>query len=178
MVYDGRCVNPRWARNWLTRRAPRIIAAARQRREQMHKEADSERHGASLQDRLRAAGVTPTRQRLAIASVLLTKQQHLSAEQLVAELRRAGELRVSKATVYNTLGLFARVGLVRQVIADPNRIVYDSNVEAHHHIYDVTSGTLTDIEPDRVQVGSIEGIPPDLEVAGVDVIVRVRRSGT
>jgi Fur family iron response transcriptional regulator len=86
--------------------------------------------------------------------------------------------RVSKATVYNTLSLFARVGLIRQVIADPQHVVYDSNVSFHHHLYDVDTGTLTDIDPGQVHVGPVHGIPSDLEVAGIDVIVRVRRSGT
>lgn len=143
----------------------------------MHK-VDPEQRDDSLEQRLRAAGVTPTRQRLAIAAVLLARPQHLSAEQLVVELRHAGVQQVSKATVYNTLGLFAEVGLIRQVIADPQRVVYDSNMSFHHHFYDVDTGTLTDIEPGRVQVGPVQGIPADMEVAGVDVIVRVRRSDT
>jgi Fur family iron response transcriptional regulator len=144
----------------------------------MQHEAGTDRHEDPVEQRLRDAGVTPTRQRLAIAGVLLSRPQHLSADQLVAELRRTGVQRVSKATIYNTLSLFARVGLIRQVIADPQRIVYDSNVSFHHHLYDVDTGTLTDIEPDQVQVGAIHGIPADLEIAGVDVIVRVRRSDT
>lgn len=144
----------------------------------MQHEAESEGSEREIEERLRIAGVTPTRQRLAIARVLLARPQHLSAEQLVAELRRVGVQRVSKATVYNTLGLFARRGLIRQVIADPSRIVYDSNVSEHHHLYDVETGILTDIEPGRVRVEPMEGIAEGLEVAGVDVIVRVRRPGT
>lgn len=129
----------------------------------------------SIEQRLRAAGVIPTRQRVAIARVLLERPQHLSAEQLIARLHAGGCHRVSKATVYNTLGLFARVGLVREVIADPSRVFFDSNTREHHHLYDVESGTLTDIEPGQMQLGELPPIPRDLEVAGVEIIVRVRR---
>jgi Fur family iron response transcriptional regulator len=67
------------------------------------------------------------------------------------------------------------VGLVREVIADPSRVVYDSNVSEHHHLYDVDSGALVDIDPGAVKLGPLAGLPDDVEVAGVQVIVRVRR---
>ena len=129
----------------------------------------------SIEQRLRSAGVIPTRQRVAIARVLLERPQHLSAEQLIARLHVDGCRGVSKATVYNTLGLFARVGLVREVIADPSRVFFDSNTGEHHHLYDVESGTLTDIDAGQVQLSELPSIPHDLEVAGIEVIVRVRR---
>ena len=131
--------------------------------------------GAELEARLRAAGVTPTRQRMEIAQILFERPQHLCAEQLIARLReRAGSM-VSKATVYNTLGLFARVGLVREVIADPSRVFYDSNTSEHHHAFDEETGRLTDLEPGLVDVASLPSLPDGMEVTGVDVIVRVRR---
>jgi Fur family iron response transcriptional regulator len=128
-----------------------------------------------IEQRLRAAGVIPTRQRVAIAQILLERPQHLSADQLIARLQVCGCGSVSKATVYNTLGLFARVGLVREVIADPSRVFFDSNAGEHHHLYDVESGTLTDIEPGQVHLSALPPIPRELEVAGIEVIVRVRR---
>lgn len=127
-----------------------------------------------IEQRLRAAGIIPTRQRVAIARVLLERPQHLSAEQLIARLQADGCDRVSKATVYNTLGLFARVGLVREVIADPSRVFFDSNTREHHHLYDVDSGTLTDIDPGEVHLSALPPIPQDFEVAGIEVFVRVR----
>lgn len=94
---------------------------------------------------LRERGIAPTSQRVAIARILFARAQHLSAEQLLTSVNE-GFMAVSKATVYNTLKLFAREGLVREVIVDPSKVFYDSNVTAHHHLYDVTSGTLTDID--------------------------------
>jgi Fur family iron response transcriptional regulator len=130
---------------------------------------------AEVNELLEAHGIIPTQQRLDIASVLLTEPQHLSAEQLMERVRqlRGG---VSKATVYNTLGLFARKGLVREVIVDPGRVFYDSNVRPHHHIYDLDSGILTDIDPADVTVGALPRLPAGTVVEGVEVIVRVRNA--
>jgi Fur family iron response transcriptional regulator len=122
---------------------------------------------------LQAHGIMPTQQRIEIALVLLTAPQHMSAEQLherINGLRRG----VSKATVYNTLGLFAEKGLVREVIVDPGRVFYDSNTAPHHHIYNLDNTTLTDIEPTYVLVGELPPLPEGLVVEDVDVIVRVR----
>ena len=135
----------------------------------MHPPSDHE-----LASRLREAGVTPTTQRLQVARVLLERDQHLSAEQVMARLKADGQRPVSKATVYNTLGLFAKVGLVRQVFADPTRVLYDSNVSDHHHLYDVDSGALTDISRESVHVQGLPELSEDMELAGVDVIIKVR----
>ena len=124
--------------------------------------------------RLSAVGITPTPQRIEIARILLARPQHMSAEQLLSRVNE-GEMMVSKATVYNTLGLFAREGLVREVIVDPSKVFYDSNVSDHHHFYDLESCSLIDIEADEVEIGRLPGVPAGREVAGVDVIVRLRK---
>lgn len=122
---------------------------------------------------LDAAGITPTPQRVEIARILLARPQHLSAEQVLCILKQ-GELSVSKATVYNTLGLFAKRGLVREVIVDPSKVFYDSNCSEHHHFYDVESCTLTDIDAGDVDIGGFPDAPEGKVVDRVDVIVRVR----
>ena len=122
---------------------------------------------------LASHGITPTPQRVEIARVLLARPQHLSAEQLLCALEKT-ELAVSKATVYNTLGLFAEKGLVREVIVDPNKVFYDSNCSDHHHFYDVDSCTLTDIDARKIAVDSLADVPRGKVVERVDVIVRVR----
>ena len=118
-------------------------------------------------------GITPTPQRIEIARILLARPQHLSAEQVLSCLK-GGDLSVSKATVYNTLGLFAEKGLVREVIVDPSKVFYDSNCSEHHHFYDVDSCTLTDIDAADIDVGGLPDAPEGKQVDRVDVIVRVR----
>ena len=123
--------------------------------------------------RLASVGITPTAQRVEIARILLAEPQHMCAEQLLTRVNEGG-LAVSKATVYNTLGLFARKGLVREVIVDPSKVFYDSNVSDHHHFYDVDSCTLVDIDAGEIDIGRLPRAPDGAEIEGVDVIVRVR----
>jgi Fur family iron response transcriptional regulator len=119
-------------------------------------------------------GVSPTAQRLLIASVLFARRQHLSADQVLGRVNVDAH-HVSKATVYNTLGLFARKGLVREVIVDPARVFYDSNVSPHYHIFDMDAGTLTDVDESAVVVDRLPDLPGDVELESVDLIMRVRK---
>jgi len=127
----------------------------------------------SLAERLKEKEINPTSQRIEILRLLLGRCEHLSADQVFSLVNGAGEDRVSKATVYNTLGLFAAKGLVREVIADPARVFYDPNIAPHHHIYNVTDGTLIDVADDSIQYTGLPGIPDGTRLEGVDIIVRV-----
>ncbi len=124
---------------------------------------------------LQEAGITPTRQRLEIARLLFACPQHLSADQLLARLN-GGQATVSKATVYNTLGLFARKGLLREVVVEPGKLFYDSNTSHHHHLYDIDSGELSDLADDALAFQGEPRLPEGLETVDIDVVVRVRRS--
>lgn len=117
--------------------------------------------------------ISPTQQRRQIARILFAKPQHLSAEQILAQVNSEGDV-VSKATVYNTLGLFARKGLVREVFVDPTKVYYDSNTEPHHHFYNVDSGELQDIHEGQVVLHNLPRPPDGVEMDGVDIIIRLR----
>ena len=123
--------------------------------------------------RLRAKGVKPTTQRLEIGRLILGSPRHVSADQLLVELRKSGS-RVSKATVYNTLNLFAANGLLREVSVDPVRQFYDSTIEPHHHFYNVDTGELTDIPMDQLAFDRLPDLPAGTEAQDVEVVVRVR----
>lgn len=123
---------------------------------------------------LQAAGISPTPQRVEIAAVLLERTQHLSADQVIACLSRA-DTAVSKATVYNTLGLFAERGLLREVMVDATRVFYDSNTSAHHHFYDVDDGVLTDFPSEDMPISRLPAPPPGTVADSVDVVIRVRK---
>lgn len=123
--------------------------------------------------RLQARGITPTRQRVIIGRYLFARPQHLSAEQ-VLEIVTQADGAVSKATVYNTLNLFARRGLVREVIVDPTKLFYDSNTSEHPHLYDVEAGSLTDLMPHECRLTGMPALPEGTTVVGVDVVLRVR----
>jgi len=128
----------------------------------------------SCEDRLSECGIRPTAQRVRIADLLLAAPQHLSAEQILASLRATGA-RVSKATVYNTLNLFAARGLIRQLSVDGSRAWFDSNVDAHYHFHDVSSGALIDVPVPEVEFSRLPPPPPGTEVAGIDLVIRLRK---
>jgi len=126
-------------------------------------------------DKLKQAGVTPTQQRVEIGQILFAKPQHMSADQVLSVVNMAGPL-VSKATIYNTLGLFARKGLVREVIVDPSKVFYDSNVSDHHHFFAIDSGELIDIEGDNIRLENMPALPAGTEAEGIDIVIRVRKT--
>jgi len=125
--------------------------------------------------RLAGRGITPTPQRLEVARALFGRCEHLSAEEVHASVNADGR-HVSRATVYNTLGLFVSRGLVREVIVDPARVFYDPNTDPHHHFFDADAGRLIDIDGDNVAVTGLPPLPEGTELDGIDVIVRLRHS--
>lgn len=118
-------------------------------------------------------GIYPTPQRLQIASLLLERPQHLSADDIIDRLKSQKKA-VSKATVYNTLNLFAERGLVNEVTVDPERMFYDSTTHPHHHFYNVDSGELSDIPDELVQFRDLPELPEGTERESVEVLIRVR----
>ncbi len=124
---------------------------------------------------LRDSGITPTHQRIKIGEVLFSCKQHLSAEQVLVAVNQEDE-EVSKATVYNTLGVFAHHGLIREVIVDPSKVFYDSNLSKHHHLYYSDTGELEDLTDESVEISKLPELPNDLQIEDVDVIIRVHRN--
>jgi Fur family iron response transcriptional regulator len=122
---------------------------------------------------LQSHGVKPTQQRLQIAEVLFARPQHMSADQVLEQVNQKHGY-VSKATVYNTLGLFTRKGLVREVIIDPTKVFYDSTTHPHHHIYNVDTGMLMDLEREAINIMGLPTPPEGTVIDGVDVVVRVK----
>jgi Fur family iron response transcriptional regulator len=127
-----------------------------------------------LNQRLASHGVRPTAQRLRIASLLLGKPQHLSAEQVLDGLRTQG-MRVSKATIYNTLNLFAASGLIRQLSVGNDRCWFDSNTESHYHFHDLDTGALMDVSLRDVEFQRLPEPPAGMQVDGIDLVIRLRR---
>lgn len=127
----------------------------------------------NIQKFLEERGAKVTSQRVALADILFSRPQHLSADALLELALEAG-VRVSKATVYNTLNLFAACGLVREVNVDGTKIYYDSTITPHHHLYNVDTGELTDLPLDAVTLTDLPELPAGTEAVGVDLIVKIR----
>jgi len=124
-------------------------------------------------ERLSAAGLRPTRQRLALTSLLFERgERHLSAESLHDEALRA-KVPVSLATVYNTLRRFTECGLLREVLVAPGKVYFDTNAGDHHHFFFEGTGMLEDIPADHVTLSKLPPTPAGSDVSRVDVIIRL-----
>lgn len=123
---------------------------------------------------LRSAGLRPTRQRMALASLLFAKgNRHFSAEDLHEEALAAG-VPVSLATVYNTLHQFTGAGLLRILALEGARTYFDTNTSDHHHFFVEGESRLYDIVTGPVRVVDVPEPPPGMEIVNVDVVVRLR----
>ncbi|MCU7815967.1 MAG: transcriptional repressor [Candidatus Thiodiazotropha sp. (ex Lucinoma kastoroae)] len=118
-------------------------------------------------------GVNLTRQRHVIADTLFARDQHVTADKLFEAVNNSGA-KVSKATVYNTLGLFVRKGLVREIFIDATRTFYDSNTSRHHHFYNVDTGDLIDMKERLVPHFIDQDLPDGTAMDMVDLVIRVK----
>ncbi|MBY6241320.1 iron response transcriptional regulator IrrA [Methylosinus sp. Sm6] len=126
-----------------------------------------------LRGRLIAAGMRPTRQRVALGELLFRGgHRHVTAERLYEEALAAA-LPVSLATVYNTLHQFTDVGLLREIAVDGARVYFDTNVSEHHHFLVEDGDGLVDIPGSEVDIVNLPAPPPGMRIARVDVVVRL-----
>ena len=136
---------------------------------------DLPRPSPAVVERLRQVALRPTRQRVALARLLFDgADRHVTAEQLHGEAVAAA-IRVSLATVYNTLHQFTSVGLLREVVVEPGRSYFDTNIDDHHHFFCESTGHLQDIPGELVTVGELPRPPAGAEIRRVDVIIRIRQ---
>ncbi|MCO6184794.1 iron response transcriptional regulator IrrA [Rhizobium sp. L1K21] len=134
-------------------------------------------HESSLTDiecRLREAGLRPTRQRVALAELLYAKgDRHLTVEELHAEAQ-AADVPVSLATVYNTLHQFTDAGLLRVLAVESSKTYFDTNVSDHHHFFLEGKNEVLDIPVSNISIGNVPEVPEGMEIAHVDVVIRLR----
>lgn len=129
----------------------------------------------SLQERLRFAGLRPTRQRVALASLIFSKgDRHLSAEELHEEAQGAN-VPVSLATVYNTLHQFTQAGMLRILAVEGAKTYFDTNVSDHHHFFVEGANEVIDIPDGSAMVGHLPPVPEGMEIVNVDIIIRLRK---
>jgi Fe2+ or Zn2+ uptake regulation protein len=131
--------------------------------------------GPPIAQRLRDAGIQPSAQRLALAEYLLSTEAHPSADQVWTEVR-ARVPKISRATVYNTLNLFVKRGLLRELQLAEGRVVFDPNMGPHHHFIDEPTGRIHDVPWDALEVRRVEALN-GLEVREYQVVLRGRARG-
>ncbi len=123
---------------------------------------------------LRRHGIQPSAQRVAVADFVLQTEAHPSADQVWGQVRSSFPM-ISRATVYNTLNLLVRKGLLRQLVLAEGKVVFDPNVHPHHHFVDESTGAIHDVPWDAVEVRRVEELK-GLEVREYQVVMRGRRA--
>lgn len=135
----------------------------------------SDQRQLELADLLKAHGLRTTVPRLCLADLLFAQgNRHVTAEKLHGEARVAG-LKVSQATIYNTLNQFCDAGLLREVQVDQARSYFDTNLEAHHHFYVEDEGRLIDIPQDAIALERVPESPDGFSISGIDVVIRLAK---
>ncbi len=126
---------------------------------------------------LARGGLRPTRQRLSLAGLLVGdgKDRHVTAESLFVQAARSGE-KVSLATVYNTLRAFCDAGLMTEIVVDGSKGYFDTRIDDHPHFFWEDTGELTDAPKDELLIAGLPRAPAGMEVARVDVVIRLRRA--
>ena len=128
-----------------------------------------------LSARLKDAGIQPSAQRLAVAEYVLATEEHPSADQVLAKVQSLVPM-LSRATVYNTLNLFVEKGLLRQLVLAEGRVVFDPNLERHHHFIDEDTDQIEDIPWEAVRVGDVSRLA-GYEITEYMVVMRGRKLG-
>ena len=124
--------------------------------------------------KLRRSGLRPTRQRIALANLLFAKgDRHLTVEELHEEAL-AADFPVSLATVYNTLHQFTEAGLIRVLALESAKTYFDTNVSDHHHFFVEGENKVLDIPVNNLTIDNLPEAPEGMEIAHVDVIIRLR----
>ena len=128
---------------------------------------------AKVEQRLRDHRLRPTKARIRVGMLLLESPKHLSADQIFDWLTKHGHC-ISKATVYDTLNVFAKHGVVNEVAVDPTRMYYDSTTSPHHHFYNTDTGQLTDIPRENLSVENIPRLPDNTEIEDLEIVIKIK----
>ena len=126
-------------------------------------------------ERLRASGLRPTKQRLAICKILFDRKEtfHFTIEKLKKIVEKDGRKKISLATLYNTVHAFKKRGYLKEISLKGNKTFYDTNTEDHHHFYDEELSQLIDIKNDNVSINNLPSPPSGKKIKEIEIVIRV-----
>ncbi|MGC6517799.1 MAG: Fur family transcriptional regulator [Candidatus Puniceispirillaceae bacterium] len=136
-----------------------------------HISAETQR---AIKNRLRAASLRPTRQRILLASLLFSdNKQHVSADMLAQQIAQMGE-HLAIATIYNCLHQFEAAGMVQRVPSGDDAIMFDTNMSYHHHFLIEETGELIDIPSHDIKA-DLPDAPQGYEIEAVELVVKIKK---
>ena len=129
-------------------------------------------------DRLRASGLRPTKQRIAICRVLFDRKDtfHFTIDDLKKKIEKNTKNKVSLATVYNTVHAFKKNGYLKEISLQGNKTFFDTNSTSHHHFYDKDTGDLMDIKNEDIFISKIPTAPKGKKINSVEVTVSLENN--
>ena len=128
-------------------------------------------------NKLRGSGLRPTKQRILIAKNLFDKSEtfHFTIETLNKKIKKNGNVKISLATIYNTIQAFTNAGYLKEILTSKNKSYYDTNIKSHHHFYDEQTKELTDINYNQVKLSKVPIPPKGKKIKNLEVVIRIQR---
>ena len=126
-------------------------------------------------DRLRASGLRPTKQRLAICKILFSRKEtfHFTIDQLKKIVEKNDKKKISLATLYNTVHAFEKKGYLKEISLKGNQTFFDTNTKSHHHFYDEETTELTDIKNENISINNLPKIPNGKKIKDIEITIKV-----
>ena len=126
-------------------------------------------------DRLRALGLRPTKQRIAVCKILFNRKEtfHFTIEKLKKIIEKDSRKKISLATLYNTVHAFRKKGYLKEISLIGNKTFFDTNVENHHHFYDEDSSQLIDIKNEKFSISNLPSAPNGKKIKNIEIIIQV-----
>ena len=126
-------------------------------------------------ERLRASGLRPTKQRLAICKILFDRKEtcHFTIEKLKKILEKDNKKKISLATLYNTVHAFTKKSHLKEISLKGNKTFYDTNTENHHHFYDEDLSQLIDIKNENILINNLPSAPSGKKIKEIEIVIRV-----
>ena len=126
-------------------------------------------------DKLRASGLRPTKQRLAICKILFNRKEtfHFTIDQLKKIVEKNAKKKISLATLYNTVNAFEKKGYLKEISLKGNQTFFDTNTKSHHHFYDEETTELTDIKNENISINNLPKIPNGKKIKDIEITIKV-----
>ena len=126
-------------------------------------------------ERLKASGLRPTRQRLALSKILFDKKEtfHFTIEMLKKIVKKNSKEKISTATLYNTVHAFKDRGYLKEISLKGNKTFFDTNTKNHHHFCDEDMSQLIDIKDNNISVHNLPKTPKGKKIKSIEVLVKI-----